>query len=102
HGAQMSARRHTDLPACDGCSDLLLRPGSSSTAPGASSSIERKRFGPPVTAAGVRRRVARASMRPSTSTPPLAGPRLVSRLEPVVETDAHEGPVYVAEEDALY
>jgi len=41
-------------------------------------------------------------MRPSTPTPPLAGPRLVSRLEPVVETDAHEGPVYVAEEDALY
>jgi gluconolactonase len=26
----------------------------------------------------------------------------VSRLEPVVATDAHEGPVYVAEEDALY
>ena len=78
-----------------------------------------KRFRPTVTAAGVRRRVARVSMRQPNSIPALARDAVASpfvahdpafdavvgedaRLVLVAETDAHEGPVYVAEEDALY
>jgi gluconolactonase len=38
-------------------------------------------------------------MTPRAGSPPAV---TVERLERVVETDAHEGPVYVAEEDALY
>lgn len=39
---------------------------------------------------------------PSTDTSGMLAPVTAPRLVLVAETDAHEGPVYVAEEDALY
>jgi sugar lactone lactonase YvrE len=43
--------------------------------------------------------VSQASRLPTTAAPPTG---FLARLERLVDADAHEGPVYVSGEDALY